>query len=129
MNQTEAAAIPLGPTVIALVGEFDIADKQRLADAFEVAAQDPAVILDLSQTTFIDTTVLVELLKLRSAMAVGPGKLLVGQPTGSVWRVFDITQMGSVFEMRQSVEYALAELDLAGHAVTRLTLLGKERGR
>lgn len=122
MDQAEPAAISLGVTVVALDGEFDLADRQRLADAFEVAVRDPVVIVDLSRTAYMDSTALSELVKLRSYAA----KLVVTQPTGSVLRLFDVAHVAGLFELRPSLKTALAELDAGDDDTKRITLVGKE---
>jgi anti-anti-sigma factor len=113
-------------SVVKLQGEFDLADRQRLADAFEVAASDPIVIVDLGLTAYMDSTILRELVKLRNMMALRTGKLLLTKPTGSVWRLFDVTQVGGLFEMCAGVEAQLTDLDVPRDAVRLITLVGKQ---
>jgi anti-anti-sigma factor len=113
-------------TVVALDGEFDLADRQRVADAFQVALKGGAVIVDLSSTAYIDSTVLSELVKLRNGNGVRPSEhIFLTQPNGSVLRLFDVSQMAELFAMRPSVEEALAELGLS-ESVQRITLVGKD---
>ncbi len=128
VEQCESTAILSGASVVTLQGEFDLADRQRLADAFEVAARDPVVIVDLGPTSYIDSTVLSELVKLRNSRAVGTGRLLLTKPSGTVARLFDVSQVGGLFEMFPNVDGSLTELDVQRDAVKRITLVGKDKG-
>jgi anti-anti-sigma factor len=114
-------------SVVALDGEFDLADRQRLADAFDVAAQGAVVIVDLSQTTYIDSTVLWQLVKLRNRNgARPPAELILTQPTGSVLRLFDVSQLFDLFVVRPSAESALTELGWREKA-KHITVVGRGR--
>jgi len=114
-------------SVVALDGEFDLADRQRLADAFDVAAQGAVVIVDLSQTTYIDSTVLWQLVKLRNRNAARPtAELILTQPTGSVLRLFDVSQIFDLFVVRPSAESALTELGWREKA-KHITVVGRGR--
>ena len=55
----------------------------------------------------MDSTALSELVKLRNYVA----KLGVTQPTGSVLRLFDVAHIAALFEVRPSLDAALAEID------------------
>ncbi|MGA8326451.1 MAG: STAS domain-containing protein [Candidatus Cybelea sp.] len=114
-------------SVVALDGEFDLADRQRLADAFDVAAQGAVVIVDLSQTTYIDSTVLWQLVKLRNRNGARPPvELILTQPTGSVLRLFDVSQIFDLFVVRPSAESALTELGWREKA-KHITVAGRGR--
>jgi anti-anti-sigma factor len=52
-----------------LAGEFDIADKDTLAALFGALAPDGAVVIDMTQVTYIDSTFLHALEALRSRLA------------------------------------------------------------
>jgi anti-anti-sigma factor len=126
MQQTDACAASY-PSVVALDGEFDLADRQRIADAFDVAAQGGVVIVDLSQTTYIDSTVLWQLVKLRNRNgARPPAELILTQPTGSVLRLFDVSQLFDLFVVRPSAESALTELGWREKA-KHITVVGRGR--
>jgi anti-anti-sigma factor len=126
VQQTDAC-VGSYASVVALDGEFDLADRQRLADAFDVAAQGAVVIVDLSQTTYIDSTVLWQLVKLRNRNgARPPAELILTQPTGSVLRLFDVSQIFDLFVVRPSAESALTELGWREKA-KHITVVGRGR--
>ena len=52
--------------VIRLSGELDIARKEALLDALRIDASARAVLLDLGEVTYADSTALTELLRFRS---------------------------------------------------------------
>jgi anti-anti-sigma factor len=126
MQQTDACAASYA-SVVALDGEFDLADRERLADAFEVAAQGGVVIVDLSRTTYIDSTILWQLVKLRNRNgARQPVELILTQPHGSVLRLFDVSQIFDLFVVRPSAERALTELGWRENA-RQITVVGRGR--
>lgn len=126
MQQRDACAASYA-SVVTLDGEFDLADRQRLADAFEVAQQGGVVIVDFSRTTYIDSTVLWQLVKLRSRNgAKRPVELILTQPSGSVLRLFDVSQIFDLFVVRPSAESALTELG-CGDEAKQITVVGRGR--
>jgi anti-anti-sigma factor len=56
-----------GARRLQLVGEYDIADKDRLAALFGALAPDGAVVIDMTNVTYIDSTFLhqIDALRLR----------------------------------------------------------------
>jgi anti-anti-sigma factor len=126
MQQSDVCAASHA-SIVTLDGEFDLADRQRLADAFEVAAQGAVVIVDLSRTTYIDSTVLWQLVKLRNRNgARQPVELILTQPSGSVLRLFDVSQIFDLFVVRPSAESALSELGSREKA-KHITVVGRGR--
>jgi anti-anti-sigma factor len=129
MNQPQTAATPLEVTVVSLEGDFDIADRERVAAVFEAAAQAEVLIVDLSHTDFIDSTVFSELVKLRKQYAARePDWLVLTQPAGSVLRLFEVSQIADIFVVRPSVETALDEIEVEIETAKRMTLVGQPPG-
>jgi anti-anti-sigma factor len=129
MHQPETAATPLEVTVVSLKGDFDIADREQVAAVFEVAAQAEVLIVDLSHTDYIDSTVFSELVKLRKQyLAREPDWLVLTQPAGSVLRLFEVSQIADLFDVRPSVETALDEIEVEIETAKRITLVGEPPG-
>ncbi|MGB6644495.1 MAG: STAS domain-containing protein [Candidatus Cybelea sp.] len=108
--------------VVRLEGEFDLADRHRLKDAFEVAQSAPVVVVDLAKATYIDSTVLACLVGLhRTTQKRKASLFLVGlRPT--VLRLFEITALREIFDIRAS----LSDVPDVGIAeMRRLTIEGR----
>ena len=89
--------------VIHLDGEFDLAERHRIVDAFAVAHSSPIVVVNLAKTLYIDSTVLNALVELRKATRDrGADLFLVGLRPG-VLRIFEITGLDELFEIRSSL--------------------------
>jgi anti-sigma B factor antagonist len=96
--------------VLALRGELDVATVPRLADPLReaIAAGKTAVVIDLGELTFLDSTGLMVLLNgLRRVVRQG-GNLVVMCTNPTVLRLFDITGTASTFTVVDSREKALA---------------------
>lgn len=96
--------------VLALRGELDVATVPRLADPLRVAiaAGKTAVVIDLGELTFLDSTGLMVLLNgLRRVVRQG-GNLVIVCTNPTVLRLFDITGTATTFTVLDSREKALA---------------------
>jgi anti-anti-sigma factor len=89
------------------VGEFDLAQRDRLADAFAVAGGSDRVVVDLGDASYIDSTVLSELINLRTELAKRSRTLVLVRANGSVRRLLDVSQLGALFEVRAQLEDAI----------------------
>ncbi len=72
----------------------------------------PAIIVDLSEVTRINSSNLSQLLKLRKTAADHNVEVRVTSPTNAVWSVFLMTGLDKVFPFAQDTATALAELQL-----------------
>jgi anti-sigma B factor antagonist len=96
--------------ILALRGELDVATVPRLADPLReaIAAGKTAVVIDLGELTFLDSTGLMVLLNgLRRVVRQG-GNLVIMCTNPTVLRLFDITGTASTFTVVDSREKALA---------------------
>jgi len=97
--------------VLALRGELDVATVPRLAEPLReaLAAGKTAVVIDLGELTFRDSTGLMVLLNgLRRVVRQG-GNLAIVCTNPTVLRLFDITGTATTFTVVDSRERALAE--------------------
>ena len=95
--------------VLALRGELDVATVPRLADPLReaIAAGKTAVVIDLGELTFLDSTGLMVLLNgLRRVVRQG-GNLVIVCTNPTVLRLFDITGTASTFTVVNSKQRAL----------------------
>ena len=86
-----------------IVGELDADNCHRLVELLPVLADGSAVIdLDLAQVTFIDSSALSALLKLKSSVEQTGGSMLVSSISPQVERVLDITGLLPTFDIGPS---------------------------
>jgi anti-sigma B factor antagonist len=105
----DETTIPSG-TVLALAGEFDLAQTPRLRDAFQRVVGQSTVVLDMSRVTYMDSTTLGALTQLRTRLADDGGALILVGVSGVSKRLFDITGLVKIFDLRPS----LAEVEHVG---------------
>ena len=101
-----------GACVVVLTGEHDLSSADELTDALAQAAG-PATLVDLSETSFIDSAVLGVLIgSHRDATAAGRSwALVVGPGSGAaVRRILELTGLDTVLPVYASREQALAAL-------------------
>lgn len=101
-HQLEVTTSVSGPaTTVHVRGELLQETVARLNDAATRLADDTGVtdlVVDLSGVTFMDSTGLGSLLSLRNHVFVRGGRFALVRPEGRVFRLFEITQLDSVFE-------------------------------
>lgn len=72
----------------------------------------PHVVLDLSAVRYVNSSNLAAMLRLRKHAVEHDVKLRLAAPSNAVWAVFLSTGLDKVFEFRQDVATALAELQM-----------------
>lgn len=72
----------------------------------------PAIILDFSEVTQINSSNLSQLLKLRKTASDHSVDVRFTSPTNAVWSVFLMTGLDKVFPFAQDTATALAELQM-----------------
>jgi len=82
---------------IELQGEYDLASKEALAALFESLRADRPVEIDMTKVTYMDSTVLQELAKLRDRFEDQSIKLLVRG--SSILRLLHMVQFDKLFEI------------------------------
>jgi anti-anti-sigma regulatory factor len=106
--------------VVELHGEHDLATVPDLrAELADVCAPGRAVIVDLSRATFIDSSILSELIQaqLRADAAEGERFAVVAPPDGLPARVVGMASMGAhlvVYADRARAASAIGALDATG---------------
>jgi anti-sigma B factor antagonist len=100
--------------VLRLVGELDVLTAHlvqvRLDEALPTF-DELTLIVDLTRVTFIASAGVGALLELRQKISDRQGRLVVVFPRRSnPWRLFELTGMISVFEVRQSLQEAVRAL-------------------
>ena len=109
-------------TVVALDGEFDLAQRHRVMDAFDAVAGDALVVVDLERASYIDSTVLSCLIRLRSDVAERGGTLILAAPQPMVKRLYEIAGLAPLFEIRSTLDEVRAQFNFDGN-VRRIELV------
>jgi anti-sigma B factor antagonist len=101
--------------VVSLAGEHDLYTAPKVQEALRsaIAAGAKATVVDLSETTFLDSTMLQVFLSARSELRDG-GRLLLASGDATVKRVFEIAGIDPLFDFhssRRAAEEALRSHD------------------
>jgi len=97
--------------VVSLAGEHDLYTAPKVQEALRgvIAAGAGTIVVDLTETTFLDSTMLHALLRARNELRDG-GRLLLVAEDGSVKRAFEITGIDRLFDFFPSRRAAEAEV-------------------
>ena len=98
-----------GATILAVRGEADLHSAPRLRDALATAIEDGSdeLVLDLSETTFVDSMTLGVLLGAMKRLRARGGHLHLVVPGADVRRIFEITLLDRVFQLHETREEAV----------------------
>jgi anti-sigma B factor antagonist len=94
-------------SVISVRGEVDLHSSPRLERAIERGSEGvKAVVVDMSDISFMDSTVLSAFMQAREELGERGISLRLVSPSSSVKRLFEITGLGDYFEVYPSREAA-----------------------
>ena len=99
-----------GVMVIALGGELDMAAAPAVRARVDAAAGEPAVVIDLAAVTFIDSSVLKELLRASLELRRYETRLVLAGVGSAVQRLLNLTRTGELFTVAEDRAAALALL-------------------
>jgi anti-sigma B factor antagonist len=112
MRQLAMSTTELGPetTVIALSGELDLYScpefKEELLRVIGTGAT--LVVIDLTETTFIDSTALGVLIRGVERLKIQEGRLVVACSDPNIVKIFEVTGLDRIFTVHRSRDEALA---------------------
>jgi anti-sigma B factor antagonist len=100
-----------GVVVLSVRGEADLHTAPELRDALATAVEDGAqeLVLDLSETTFVDSMTLGVLLGAMKRLRARGGHLRLVVPRADVRRVFEITLLDRVVPLYDTREEAVRD--------------------
>ena len=101
---------PEGVSVLVLRGELDLASTPILRARVDEAMAGRALVIDLAQTTFIDSAVLKELLRARAELAANDVRLVLAGVPKPVRRLLDLTRTSELFDDEPDAATALKRL-------------------
>lgn len=87
------------PRVFKLTGEVDLAREAELDAIAAAAAEAGLAIVDMTEITFVDSTVISWLLRTKEVVEEKNGRLRVVAPEGVVTRLIAITELEGVIEV------------------------------
>jgi anti-sigma B factor antagonist len=97
---------------VAVSGEVDVYSAPELKDSLTSLLQSgaKAVVVDLSDVAFLDSTGLGALVEARAAMSEAGGALPIVCSQERILKLFTITGLDGVFSIHNSVDGALSSL-------------------
>ncbi|HEX4013935.1 MAG TPA: STAS domain-containing protein [Candidatus Cybelea sp.] len=88
----------LGSIVMVFSGEYDLASKEQLREAFAVLVGAKQAVLDFNDVSYLDSTALSELTALhRARAAAGLDPATIVTSNGNILRLFQIVDMQRFF--------------------------------
>jgi anti-sigma B factor antagonist len=96
-----------GYTVVNFSGELDLSDRDRIVEALRGLMQADAPLVDLSDVTYLDSTVLGALIGLNKAVVARGKRLSVIVGSERVLKIFSMTKLNQVFDVYESAEAAM----------------------
>ena len=105
--------------VVTLRGEHDLHSWSEVTLALANASQRPSVLVDLTECTFLDSSMLTVLLVAAKQLRLRAGTLAVVIPPGAhVLRIFEVMNVDTLLAVHESMPAAIASLPagLAGSA-------------
>ena len=98
-----------GDVVVRLAGELDLYNSAEVgATLAEVGGESPArLVVDLGEVTFVDSTMLGTLVETQRGLPEAT-RLLLAAPNADVRRALEVSGLGRHFDVRETVEDALA---------------------
>ena len=96
-----------GYTVVSFSGELDLSDRDRIVEALRALTTVDAPLVDLSNVSYLDSTVLGALIGLNKAVASRGKRLSVVVGSDRVLKIFSMTKLNQVFDVYESAEAAM----------------------
>ena len=106
----EARPAPEGISLVELSGELDIAATSEVRACVDDAAGRRGLVLDLSGATFVDSSMLKELLRASAELSRYETRLVLAGITPAVRRVLELTRTTELFTIADDRAAALALL-------------------
>lgn len=103
----ERVASPDGVAVVVLAGELDLAAAPEVRVHIDAAAAGRGLVLDLAGVTFLDSSILKELLRAAGELDRYETRLVLAAVPGAVQRLLDLTRTAALFTTAQDREGAV----------------------
>jgi anti-anti-sigma regulatory factor len=108
-----------GIAVVSLRGEHDLSDSSLLCDALRTAGPGSRVLVDLSECTYLDLSVVGRLITARNRLAAGGGRLelYIAPEATAMWTIARRTGLAACLRTHTSRSDAIASLSSAEEPV------------
>ena len=106
----EPRPAPAGVSLVELAGELDMAATAAVRSCVDEAAQHRALVLDLSGATFVDSSMLKELLRASAELDRYETRLVLAGISPAVRRVLELTRTTDLFTLADDRAAALAQV-------------------
>ena len=94
--------------VMVFAGEYDLTSKEQLRTTLALLGTAQRVVLDFSDVTYLDSTVITELIRMRNLRAAtGFQRETIVFQHPALKRVFDILEMGKLFRLVGTLDEAV----------------------
>jgi anti-anti-sigma factor len=98
--------------VMIFTGEYDLTSKERLRETLEELCAVPSVILNFSDVTYVDSTVITELIRMHNLRAErGFASEAIVLQNRNVRQVLDLLQMQQIFRFFEALDDAVGPTD------------------
>ena len=106
----ERVDAPAGATVLAVAGELDLAVSGRFRSHTEQAVEDGTrlLVVDMTEVTFMESTMLRELLRAREQLEQAGARLVLAGAGPAISRLLDLTGTSGLFAFTKTRSEALA---------------------
>ena len=111
---------PPGIALIKLRGEHDLSSRQHLTEALATASAQLDVLVDLSECTFMDSTVVAAFFRAREQLKERGGRLavVIPQAAATIQRVAKITALDMILPIHETQRTAVASFQPQEHTIT-----------
>ncbi len=105
----EREAAPAGVILLVLAGEIDLATSgQFRAVVDEAIAEGTSLVADVEEVTFMDSTMLRELLRAHRDLGAAGNRFILAAPQPPVRRLLDLTGTAGLFTLSATRQDAIA---------------------
>jgi anti-sigma B factor antagonist len=110
---------PPGIALVKLHGEHDLSSQKCLSEALAAASAKRDVLIDLSDCTFMDSSVIAELFRARRKLNERGGRLelVIPESATTIKRVADVTHLAAILPIHQTRRAAIARIRTGDHSI------------
>jgi anti-sigma B factor antagonist len=110
---------PPGIAWVTLHGEHDLSSQECLSEALAAASAKRDVLIDLSDCTFMDSSVVAALFRASQKLSERGGRLelVIPESATTMKRVADLTQLAAILPVHETRHAAIARIYAGDHSI------------
>jgi anti-sigma B factor antagonist len=110
---------PPGIAFVTLHGEHDLSSQQDLIEALAAASAKRDVLVDLSECTFLDSSVIAALFRARQKLNERGGRLelVIPESATTINRVAEVTRLAAILPIHETRSAAIARIHTGEHSI------------